>query len=74
MAKFECQYIPKKCNNYCTYIGSEKVVPFHDALVGAYHRGLYVDGVIPHSSQLHGFIQSAHYIQSVMPLWQHRGR
>lgn len=33
--------------------------------------GLDVDGVVPHSPQLHGLIQCPHNIQGIVSLWAH---
>lgn len=43
-------------------------LPFCNALMCPDYRGLYVDGVVPHSSELQCFIQRAHHIQGIVPL------
>lgn len=43
-------------------------LPFCNTLVCPDHRGFYVDGVVPHSSELQCFIQRAHHIQGIVPL------
>lgn len=42
--------------------------PFRDAFVGSDDGGLDVYRVVPHSAQLHGFIQGSHHVQSVVTL------
>lgn len=50
-------------------------LPLHDALVCPDDGGLDVDGMVPHSPQLHGLLQSSHHEQSVVSLClgKHRG-
>lgn len=42
--------------------------PLHDALMGSDDGGLDVDGMVPHSPELHGLLQSSHHEQSIMSL------
>lgn len=44
------------------------LLPFCNALMCSNYRGLYINGVVPHSSELQCFIQRAYYIQGIMSL------
>lgn len=56
------------------YSSLQRDIPLHDALVGADDGGLDVDGMVSHSPQLHGLLQSSHHEQSVVPLCAHKDR
>lgn len=45
-----------------------RLLPFCNAFMCSYYRGLYINGMVPHSSELQCFIQRAYHIQGIVPL------